>query len=146
MLIDGGERQCNVIYIGNLCKAIQSALFNEQAFGRVYNLTDGEYVSKKQLFDTICDQLGLPRVKRTIPRQVARLACELISTAAPFLPVSTQLKLSRFSRAAFRLAAVNQGFDITRAEQELSYKDRIPFQEGMKRTLVYFQAQMDTKN
>jgi len=138
MLIDGGNRATNVIYVENLCRAAEAALLNPRAFGRVYNLTDGQRVTKKMLFDAICDGLAVARVTRKVPQAVARLVCEVVSSFAPLLPVSTQRELSRYSRAAFRLAGVNQGFSIARAELELGYTDRIPFEQGMTRTLACF--------
>ncbi len=138
VLIDGGRKETNVIYIGNLCRAIEASLLNERCYGKVYNLTDGQKVTKKQLFDAICDGLGLPRVTRSIPQPVARLACEVVSRVAPLLPPASRGKLSRFSRAAFRLAGVNQGFDISRAERDLDYTERTPFAAGMAETLPYF--------
>lgn len=138
MLIDGGLKETNVIYVGNLSQAIELAILNKQSYGQVYNLTDGEKVSKKELFDAIADELNLPRVTRTIPSAVARTACEVVSTIAPILPLSARKGLSRYSRAAFRLAGVNQGFDIGKAERELNYTKRIPFKEGMKQTLAEF--------
>jgi 2-alkyl-3-oxoalkanoate reductase len=138
MLIDGGDKETNVIYVGNLSQAIELAILNQQSYGEVYNLTDGERVSKKQLFDAIADGLRLPRVTKTIPSAVARTACEVVSTIAPLLPLSARKGLARYSRAAFRLAGVNQGFDISKAERELNYVKRIPFAEGMKLTLSDF--------
>lgn len=135
LLIDGGNKETNLIYIENLCMAVEKSLLNERAFGRTYNLTDGERITKKQLFDTICTELALPPVTKTINRGLARLVCEAVSKAAPALPAAMQMRLSRFSRAAFRLAGVNQGFDISRAVEELDYKDRIPFEIGMPKTL-----------
>ncbi len=139
MLIDGGTKETNVINVENLCRAVELALCNPAAYGQVYNLTDGARVTKKDLFNAICDGLGFARITRTIPGPVARFFCEVVSTLAPHLPVDTQRKLGRYSRAAFRLAGVNQGFDISKAERELGYVDRIPFAEGMRRTLLEFQ-------
>ncbi len=145
MLIDGGTKQTNVIYIGNLVKAVELALFNEHTYDQVYNLTDGQVVSKKELFDTIADGLKLPRVTKKVPGSIAKFACETISAIAPALSIDTQKKLARFSKAAFRLAAVNQGFSIAKAERDLPYLNRIPFQEGMRRTLETF-ANADVLN
>jgi nucleoside-diphosphate-sugar epimerase len=138
MLIDGGTKQTNVIYVGNLVKAIELALFNERAYDQVYNLTDGQVVSKKELFDTIADGLKLPRVTKKVPGSIAKFACTTISAIAPALSIDTQKKLARFSKAAFRLAAVNQGFSVAKAERDLLYQNRIPFQEGMRCTLETF--------
>ncbi|MBX9771786.1 MAG: NAD-dependent epimerase/dehydratase family protein [Candidatus Obscuribacterales bacterium] len=146
MLIDGGLKETNVIYVGNLTQAIELAILNKQSYGQVYNLTDGEKVSKKELFDAIADGLSLPRVTRTIPTAVARTACEVVSTIAPMLPLSARKGLSRYSRAAFRLAGVNQGFDISKAERELNYTKRISFADGMKETLADFGSKKKVKS
>lgn len=140
MLIDDGVKESNVIYIGNLCRAIEASLLNPAAFNQVYNLTDGQKITKKQLFDAIADGLGQPRVTRSVPGPIARIVCEIASTIAPMLAVETQRKMARFSRAAFRLAGLNQGFDISKAERDLGYTKRIPFAEGMQQTLLYFKG------
>jgi nucleoside-diphosphate-sugar epimerase len=139
-LIDGGLKETNVINVENLCRAIEGAILREVAFGQTYNLTDGEKVSKKMLFDTISGALGLPPVKKVIPSAVARPFCNLISSVAPILPVGTQQKLARYSRAAFRLVGVNQGFSIAKAEAQLGYRDRVPFSEGMRAALTAFES------
>lgn len=145
MLIDGGKKETNVIYVNNLSKAIENALLNPNAYGQVFNLTDGERVTKKQLFDAIADGLSLPRVSKVIPSSVARVACEIISSIAPMLPVEKQRGLARFSRAAFRLAGVNQGFSVKKAEKELNYVNRVPFSEGMAKTLEHFKAERSSR-
>jgi len=145
MLIDGGSKETNVISVQNLCRAVELTLCHPAAYGQVYNLTDGQRVTKKDLFDAICDGLGISRVTRTIPGPVAKLVCEIVSTVAPCLPVDTQRKLGRYSRAAFRLAGVNQGFDISKAERELGYVDRLTFAEGMTVALVAFKEASQPK-
>lgn len=145
MLIGGGVKETNVIYVGNLSQAIENALLNEKAYGQVFNLTDGQKVTKKQLFDALADGLGLPRVTKQIPVPVAKFACEMISSFAPLLPVEKQRGLARFSRAAFRLAGVNQGFSVKKAERDLNYVNRVSFEEGMAKTLEYFKSERNAK-
>lgn len=138
MLIDGGIKQTNVIYIENLVAAIQLSMMNPKADKQVFNLTDGQTVTKKELFDAICDGMGFKRIEKEVPGWLAKIACDCVSSIAPILPSASRKNLSRFSRAAFRLAGVNQGFDISKAESVLGYTERIPFGEGMKVTLEYF--------
>lgn len=138
MLIDGGIKKTNVIFVDNLVTAIQLAMLNPKADKQVFNLTDGETVTKKELFDAICDGMGYKRIEREVPGWLAKAVCEAVSSIAPMLPVEMRKKLSRFSRAAFRLAGVNQGFDISKAENVLDYTQRIPFGEGMRITCEYF--------
>lgn len=134
-LVDGGARETNVIYVENLCRAIASTLLNSKTYGQVYNLTDGERVTKRQLCDTVCDALAVPRVKRSMPRAAAYFLTEFVSLIAPVLPKALRTKLGRYSRGAYRLCAVNQGFDISKAERDLGYTERISFVDGMTQTL-----------
>jgi nucleoside-diphosphate-sugar epimerase len=103
-------------------------------------LTDGQKISKKDLFDAIADGLNLPRVTKVVPGAVAKTVCEIVSNIAPMLPEKTQRNLARYSRAAFRLAGINQGFSVAKAERELGYSDRISFTEGMGETLKAFKS------
>ena len=144
MLVDGGTKETNVIYVENLCRAVELSLFNPAAYGQVYNLTDGATPSKKELFDAMCEGMDFPRVTKKIPGVVARTVCNAVSTVAPLLPPSILKKVSRFSRAAFRLVGVNQGFDVSKAERELGYTDRIPFRTGMAETLKSFRGPPQT--
>jgi nucleoside-diphosphate-sugar epimerase len=138
LVIGDGSKETNVIYVENLCYAISLAMFNPVAYGQVYNLTDGQRISKRQLFDSIADGLSLPRANIKISVLAARLICETSSRLSPLAPSSLQPFLARYSRPAFRLAALNQGFDIGKAERELGYTDRIPFEQGMAKTLAHW--------
>lgn len=138
MLIDGGKKETNVIYVDNLSKAIESAFLNEKTYGQVYNLTDGQKVTKKELFDTIADGMNLPRVKKKMPSTIAKPFISLVSSAVQLLPKEQHKNFSRFSRAAYRLAGLNQGFSIKKAERDLNYVERISFKEGMQKTLQTF--------
>ncbi len=140
MLIDGGKRETNVIYIDNLTSATEAVLLNKIAYGQIYNLTDGQHITKKQLFDAISAGLNLPRVKKVVPYEIARSFCLLVSSFAPILPIDQQKKLARYSKAAFRLAGLNQGFSIAKAERDLNYGKRVSFDEGMAKTLSSFRS------
>jgi nucleoside-diphosphate-sugar epimerase len=145
MLIDGGTKETNVIYVGNLCFAIENIFNNKKAFGQVYNLTDGPGITKKQLFDALSDGLSLPRVTKVVPGFLAKGFCQIVSTLAPVLSVDTQRNLARYSKAAFRLAGLNQGYSIARAEQDLNYKSRTAFADGMAETLSYIRSEKGEK-
>jgi nucleoside-diphosphate-sugar epimerase len=141
VLVDGGTKETNVIYVENLNRAIGACLGQGVAIGQIYNLTDGPGITKKQLFDAISTGLNLPPVRRVMPGALVRTFCECVSGVAPFLSVERQRQLARYSKAAFRLVGQNQGFSIKKAERELGYVDRIPFAHGMAQTLVYVSAE-----
>jgi len=145
MLIDGGTKETNVIYVNNLSFAIENAFNNRKAFGKVYNLTDGPGLTKKQLFDAISNGLSLPKVTKVVPGFLAKGFCNSVSSLAPFLSVDTQRKLARYSKAAFRLVGLNQGYSIALAEQDLNYKSRTAFEAGMAETLNFIRSEKGEK-
>jgi len=144
LLIDGGKKETNVIYVENLNKAIEASILNQKAYGQIYNLTDGQSITKKQLFDTIADGLGAPRVKKNMPSWLIKPIFDLLSAIVSSLPLEKRRKLSRFSKAAYRLIGINQGFSIRKAQEELQYTSLIPFNIGMIETLTYFKQQYPT--
>ncbi|HEY9677742.1 MAG TPA: NAD-dependent epimerase/dehydratase family protein [Drouetiella sp.] len=145
MLVGDGLKETNVIYVGNLCRGIMNSILRENAYGEIYNLTDGQKVSKKKLFDTIADNLGLPRVAWYIPEWFAHFLVDSACLIAPISPGPIRNVLAQYSRPALRLAAYNQGFNISKAERELDYVDRIPFEEGMARTCSAWKKAADSK-
>jgi nucleoside-diphosphate-sugar epimerase len=143
MLIDGGLRQTNVVYVGNLAKAVALCLMNPRAFNETFNITDAQVVTKKELFDTVAGGLGLKPARRSIPRWLFRLVSDAVCAIAPRLSPARQKALSRFSKGAFRLAAVNQGFSVKKAQNVLNYNDLMPFSQAMAITLEYFRENQE---
>src|SRR5262249_50548958 len=59
-----GEQALNTIYVGTLVEAALLAAGSPAAAGQVFNLTDGEPVSKRRFIEAVCDGLDLPRPTR----------------------------------------------------------------------------------
>ena len=135
MLVDGGFRETNLVYADNLSLAVELALGNEKAYRQVFNITDGQKITKKDLFDAVADCLGLSRVKKSIPRWLLFPVAKIVTAATASLPPEKRVQYARFSPGAFRLAAVNQGFSINKAVSVLGYKDTVPFEAAMRETL-----------
>ncbi len=64
----------NCIYVGNLVEAALLAVEKPEAVGQIYNLTDGELVSKRRFIESIVDGIGLPQPKPvSVPLWAARV-------------------------------------------------------------------------
>ena len=70
----GGQAAMNTIFVRNFVQAVFLALDNPQAVGQVYNLTDGEFVSKRRFIETICDALDLDKPTAKPPLWLAKIA------------------------------------------------------------------------
>jgi nucleoside-diphosphate-sugar epimerase len=133
--ISGGRRLLNTIYVGNLIEAAFLAAENPRAVGQVYNLTDGEAVSRQRFIGALCEGLDLPKPNRTLPFWLARaLAWWLEGRArnrgAPEAPRLTQARL--------KFLGLNLDFSIEKARRELGYQPRWSFDAGMAETIAWY--------
>ena len=135
---DASKLVMNTIYVGNLVEAIFSAIETPAAVGQVYNLTDGDRVTKRKFFETIADGLGLPRPKRKVPLFVAKLLARVLEWRARRIGMK---HAPRLTQARLKLFGLNLDFSIDKAKRELGYAPKIGFDEGMKETLAWFKQQ-----
>jgi nucleoside-diphosphate-sugar epimerase len=133
--IGGGTRAMNTIYVGNLVDAVFLAVDKPQAVGQVYNLTDGEFVSKRRFFDAVADGAGLERPQRSVPLWVARLAALFLEGRAR---KRGDAEAPRLTQARLKLLGLNLGFSIEKAKRELGYQPRVSFDDGIRQTMAWF--------
>ncbi len=130
--IAGGQHALNTTFVGNLVDAILIAAEHPAAVGEVFNITDGEFVSKRKFFETVADGLGLPRPKRNIPLFLAKVLARWRERSfrrrnSPTPP--------RLTQAVLKFAGLNLDYSIGKARTVLGYSPRIAFDEGMKRAI-----------
>ena len=77
-----GEQALNCIYVKNLVHGIFLAAENPAAVGEVFNLTDGEPVTKKQFVGRVAELAGLRPPTRHIPLGLARLLATVVEGGA----------------------------------------------------------------
>jgi nucleoside-diphosphate-sugar epimerase len=134
----GGQALMNNIYIGNLVDAVFLAVDNERAVGQVYNLTDDERVSKRRFIEAIADPLGLPRPTGTPPLWAASILTRLVEGWARLRGAT---EAPAFTRARLKFIGYNLDFSIEKARQELGYRPRFSFEDGMYRTMTWYKQQ-----
>lgn len=137
-LIGDGKRVVNTIHVRNLVDAIFLAIEKPGAIGQVFNLTDGEQISKRQFFFTIADGLGLPRPRGRVPLFIARLAAKFMERRARRRGAATA---PRLTQARLKLLALNLDFSIEKAKRELGYAPAIGFVDGMAETLAWLKSE-----
>jgi nucleoside-diphosphate-sugar epimerase len=129
-------RAMNTIYVGNLVDAMFLAAEEPRAIGQVYNLTDGEAVSKRRFIEALADGTGIPRPRPlAVPLWVARPLARLLEARArkqgdAVAPVLTQARV--------KFLGLNLDFSIEKARRELGYRPRVSFDEGMRQTVDWY--------
>jgi|SRR5579884_402554 len=141
--LGSGAAAMNTIYVGNLVEAIFLALEKPKAVGEVYNLTDGEKVSKRRFIQTLADGVGVPRPPwLTAPLWLAKALAGFLEGRArrlnhPNPPILTQARL--------KFLGLNLDFSIEKAKRELGYRPAVPFEKGMAETVAWFRAEEERK-
>ena len=133
-----GQYALNTTYVGNLVDAILLACDHPAAPGEVFNITDGEFVSKRRFFESIADGMGIPRPKRNIPLFLARFLARWRERVfrrknKPHAPLITQVSL--------KFAGLNLDFSIAKARTQLGYSPAVGFNDGMAKTVAWFKEQ-----
>jgi 2-alkyl-3-oxoalkanoate reductase len=134
--LGGGRRAMNTIFVGNLVEAVFLVLEKPEAVGQVYNLTDGEFVSKRHFIESIADGLGLPRPKRlSVPLWLARI---LATTWENQARKRGDSRPPRLTQARLKFLGLNLDFSIEKAKRELGYRPKVGFDEAMKETVAWY--------
>jgi nucleoside-diphosphate-sugar epimerase len=138
--IGSGKQALNTIYVGNLIDAIFLAVEKPQAVGQVYNLTDGEHVSKRRFIEALVRGLNLPQpLPVSVPLWVGRLVAWWHERRARRRGAT---KAPKVTQAGIKFMGLNLEFSIEKARRELGYAPRFSFDEGMELTLAWYRQNM----
>jgi nucleoside-diphosphate-sugar epimerase len=135
----GGRRALNTIYVGNLVEAMFLAIESPKALGQAYNLTDGEFVSKRQFIDTVADGMNLPQPRFSVPLWLALFLAGIMERRALR---RGDTEPPRLTRARVKFLGLNLDYSIEKAKSELHYQPRVNFAEGMRQTLDWYKERM----
>ncbi len=135
--LGSGEQAMNTIFVGNLVDAIFLAVEKPNAIGQVFNLTDGEPVSKKRFLEAIADLAGLERPTRHVPLWLAKLLAKMMEGLARWRGAPQP---PRLTQARIKFLGLNLGFSIEKAKRELGYHPRVKFEEGIEEAVSWWKA------
>lgn len=134
-----GQRALNTIFVRNLVDAVFLAVQNERAVGQIYNLTDGETVSKRRFIEKIADAMGLPHPHLMPPLWLAWVVTWCVEKLAKLRGAKEAPKFN-FTRLKF--LGLNLDFSIEKARRELGYGPRTSFDDAMYETLAWYKEKV----
>ncbi len=138
--LGSGQQALNTIYVGNLVEAMLLAARAEGVVGNVYNLTDGELVSKRRFIGGIADGLGVPPPPSSVPLWLARLAASVMETSAR---KRGDREPPRLTQARLKFLGLNLDFSIEKAKRELGYVPRWTFDQALAETVAWYRGRTD---
>jgi nucleoside-diphosphate-sugar epimerase len=136
--LGSGRQALNTIYVGNLVDAVFLAIDKPQAVGQVYNLTDGEHVSKRRFVEALVRGLDLPQPKPiSVPLFLARPMAWWMERDARRKGATTA---PRLTQARLKFLGLNLDFSIDKAKRELGYQPRVSFDDGIRQTVAWYRT------
>lgn len=137
-----GRFALNTTFVGNIVDAVALAIDApaDGIVGEVFNITDGEFVSKRRFFETVADGLGLKR-PRGFPPVPVWLARAMANWREGVYRRKNAPHPPRITQAQLKFAGLNLDFSIAKARTTLGYTPRVLFDEGMKQALEWYRGQ-----
>lgn len=128
-----GEQALNCIYAKNLVHGIFLAAESPAAVGEVFNLTDGEAVSKRRFVGRVAELAGLPAPTRKIPLKLAKFLATIVEGGAK---LRGRKDAPIINKARYKFLGLNLDFSIDKAREVLGYKPPFGFDEAMERSMA----------
>lgn len=129
-LANGGYSRIPMIYISDLVDLLILAAEHPRADGQIYNACSTDSPQWRQLTTLLCEEMQL-----AMPGNInARLVGLLASTAEGLARIGL-LGILPISKAAAKLLSYDARFPTDKAEQQLGYKPRVAFRQGVSECL-----------
>ncbi len=134
--LGSGHQAMNCIFVGNLVDAILLALENPKAIGQAFNITDGEYVSKKRFIEKVADGFHVPRPGWfKVPLWIAMPLAKWMESSAR---KSGAKEPPLLTGARVKFLGLNLDFSIEKARKTLGYSPKEGFDQGMDLTIASY--------
>ncbi len=130
-----GDQALNCIYVKNLVQGLFLAAEVPEAVGEVFNLTDGERVSKKQFVGQVAKLAGLPEPGRHLPLGVARVLSKVVEGIAKARGAK---RPPLINKARYKFLGLNLDYSIEKARRVLGYDPPFKTEQGLKNAMAEF--------
>jgi nucleoside-diphosphate-sugar epimerase len=138
-----GEQALNCIYVKNLVHGIFLAAESSGATGQVFNLTDGEAVSKKRFVSEVAALAGLKPPTRHIPLRLAKFLANTIEGIAKLRGAKNPPIINK---ARFKFLGLSLDYSIEKARRVLGYEPPYNFNEAIERAMAEYRPRAREEN
>ena len=124
-------------YIENLVDLLLLISEDDRAIGNGYLIHDGESVTLQDFCKGIADTLGAKPVTAQIPYFAAYAGAVVMEVLWKAFNIKTRPLLTTYT---VKNLGSRLKFSIAKAERELGWKPKIPFQEGFAKTMDWLKT------
>jgi nucleoside-diphosphate-sugar epimerase len=132
--IADGRPRAGLVYVEDVVKLLVRAASSERALGRAYNVCDPRPTTWRHYIEALAAGLGKRAPRTSIPGWLAYPVAGALEIWARLFGKSRP----SLTRHAVYLMARDQGFSTERVREELGFEPSVSFEEGMARTLAWW--------
>jgi nucleoside-diphosphate-sugar epimerase len=125
-IIGDGGNSVDLIHVDDVADFTSLILRDERTIGRVYNLTNPENPTWKEMLNVIASEMDLPAPEKHIPYSMAMVAAGIME----FISFFTR-KPPRLTRYVVRVIGRQYHYSTERMQDELGFKPIIDLREGI---------------
>ncbi|MGI6702328.1 MAG: NAD-dependent epimerase/dehydratase family protein [Christensenellales bacterium] len=133
--IDKGRYISCFVYVDNLADAIATAGLSQEAWNNDYNITDGFGETLHEYFSEVAAAMGVKAKFISLPASAAKIAAAFVEGVYKLLRIKKAPLITKFSTYQ---NCVDYHFSIEKAEKTFGYKPHVSMEEGVKRTVEWF--------
>ncbi len=139
--IGDGNQPFTLVYVENLVDAlIRAAKAAARPAGEIYMITDGEAITRRELVELLCDEMGFQKPKAQVPVWLAFALCPLFEGVAK---LSGGKKTPLINRFRIKFLHTYLTFDISKAKRDLGYVPPFKTREALKKSAQWFKEHRD---
>jgi nucleoside-diphosphate-sugar epimerase len=133
----GGRFFTSPCYVKNLVSAVERTLKSHGPFGEVFNITDGKDIPWIEFLRIIAGQMGSHLPRLSIPVGPLSLISALLETLYRGFKSKKPPLITRYRVAQ---AGSDYSFSIRKAKQVLTYTPPYSTQEGVRESILWYNA------
>jgi nucleoside-diphosphate-sugar epimerase len=131
--IGDGNQPLTLICVHNLVEALLRASQVADAVGEVFLVTDGESISRRELVEMVCREMGYRMPRRHVPLWFAKPALPFVEW---FAKVRGQPPI--LNRFKMKFMATPMTFNISKARRVLGYAPLEPVRTSLQKTIRWY--------
>lgn len=132
-IIGSGDNVVPLIYVENIVHAAILACERESNANEIYIVTD-EWHTMNEIVQTIARALNVSVWEMHVPVFAAKISVGMIEYACRMLGITPPFNMKRVESISS-----NRLYDISKARKELGYAPRVGFEEGIRRTVDWYE-------
>ena len=129
-MINRGRNRRTLIHVEDVCRAATLAAENAAAVGCIYNVTDGQIHSLKDIIEAICKALGKKPPKLSLPAGLVRPVFGLVEDSLRLFGRESPLRRSTVDKITEDLAVSGE-----RIQMELGFRPQYDLTNGWRQVV-----------